>query len=69
MKKPRINLWRLIPAGLDGVRAGVDGVAEATAPDSDGGHTITKAEAEDIAEAVGRAVAKRVLADLLKDAA
>lgn len=68
MNKPKINLWRLIPAAIAGARAGLNGIAEATAEESDGGRKVTKAEAKDIAEAVGKAVAERVLADLLKDA-
>lgn len=65
MSKPKINLWRLIPAGLDGVRAGIEGIEAATQAESDGGHEVTPEEARDIAEAIGRAVAARVLRDLL----
>ena len=68
MRKPRINLWRIIPVCIDGVRAGVEGVAGATSAESEGGHKITKQEAHEIAEAVGSAIARRVLQDLLKDA-
>ena len=60
MKRHKINVWSVLPVVVRAVRVGLSEVAEATAEDSDEGSTITKAEAHDIARAVGSAVAQAV---------
>lgn len=67
-KKIRINIWKLVPAALDGVRAGTDGLELATAEDSEAGHKVTQTEARMIADRVGKAVADRLYQDLVLDA-
>ncbi len=65
MGKIKINVWKLIPALLAGARAGVEAVGAATSADSDGGTKVTKKEAGDIADAIGKAVGAKVLETLL----